>query len=300
MSVRGACLTALALLGAIATCNGLVVPLSPSNPATSLSGITLPRADGVGEASTVDLGQAVASTSGKTLVVLGTHAADFNSVEYIQRVKAYWPRLEAKGVNRCLVVINGESDQCEKLAELLDVPKSIEILADPTGEAGRRFGVSRGFRPDDAGLSPFLKLFVMGIVGGPGAWYTLPAVLIGYFGNPNGKRAWIENALIQGQQAGRWPTVLDVASDGKVVGNKFDDAPVVSSWGVRPFELATLRLQNLIGVQGQNWDALKPTDDRCLTQLGGCTVVEKGEALYSWVDRGLCDVPDFDELVEAI
>jgi len=152
MSVRGACLTALALLGAIATCNGLVVPLSPSNPATSLSGITLPRADGVGEASTVDLGQAVASTSGKTLVVLGTHAADFNSVEYIQRVKAYWPRLEAKGVNRCLVVINGESDQCEKLAELLDVPKSIEILADPTGEAGRRFGVSRGFRPDDAGL----------------------------------------------------------------------------------------------------------------------------------------------------
>jgi hypothetical protein len=50
-------------------------------------------------------------------------------------------------------------------------------------------------------------------------------------------------------------------------------------------QLATLRLQNLIGVQGQNWDALKPTDPRCLTQLGGCTVVgEGGETLFSWVD----------------
>ena len=83
--------------------------------------------------------------------------------------------------------------------------------------------------------------------------------------------------------------------------NKFDDTPLVSSWGVRPFELATLRLQNLIGVQGQNWEELKPVDDRCLTQLGGCSVVGPGgESLFSWVDRGLCDVPDFDELLEQI
>ena len=57
--------------------------------------------------------------------------------------------------------------------------------------------MSRGFRPDDSSLSAFAKLFVMGIVGGPGAWATLPAVLVGYFGSPGGKRRWIEESLKQ-------------------------------------------------------------------------------------------------------
>ena len=41
---------------------------------------------------------------------------------------------------------------------------------------------------------------------------------------------------------------------------------------------------------------------RCLTQLGGCAVVgEGGEPLFSWVDQGLCDVPDFElQLLEAL
>ena len=70
---------------------------------------------------------------------------------------------------------------------------------------------------------------------------------------------------------------------------------------MRPFELATLRLQNLKDVQLAHYDELKPADDRCLTQLGGCAVVGPGGApLYSWVDRGLCDVPDFEALLEAI
>ena len=284
-------------LGAAA---GLVVPLKATRPATTLKGISLLSARD--ESTRVELGTALTETKSKALLILGTHAADFNTVEYAQRLRAFWPQLQSKGVERALMVINGEANQCMKLAELLDLPAGIELLADPTGEAGRRFGCSGGFRPEDTGLSPFAKLFVMGIFGGPGAWYTLPAVLVGYFGNPGGSRAWMEVALKQGQAAGRWPsTVIDVAPDGAILGNKFDDTPLVSGWGVRPFELATLRLQNLIGVQGQHWDALKPADPRCLTQLGGCTVVgQGGEALYSWLDRGLCDVPDFDEMLEAI
>ena len=79
-----------------------------------------------------------------------------------------------------MMVVNGMPPACEKLAQLVDLPEAIELYADPTGEAGRRFGVSRGFRADDTKLSAFAKLFVMGIIGGPGAWATLPAVLIGY------------------------------------------------------------------------------------------------------------------------
>lgn len=267
-------------------------------PATELAGVLLPR---VSDGEQVDLGAALSSTTGKTMLVLGTHAADFNMVEYAQRVRAFWPLLQEKGVTRCLMVVNGEATSCLKLAELLDIPEEIELFSDPTGDAGRSFGVSRGWRPDDTSLNPRLKLTVMGIGFGP-PWMTLPAVLTGYFGNPRGRREWIEASLQQGQLAGRWPNVLHLnPADGSIVGNKFNAVPFFGGWGRRPFELATLRLQNLLNVQLKYWSVLKPVDDRCLTQLGGCTVVGPGgKLLYSWVDQGLCDVPDFNKLLASL
>ena len=278
---------------------GLTVPMSAATPATSLAGTVLAR---VGADEQLDIGDALAATpaGGKTLLMLGTHAGDFNTVEYAQRCRHFLPLLKESGVSRFMLVTNSDAAAASKLCELLDVPSEVELFADPTGEAGRAFGVSRGFRPDDDRFSPFAKLFFAGIGLGP-PWMTLPAVLTGYFGNPSGRREWIETALKQGQLAGRWPSVLELSEDGGILANKFADAPLVGGWGRRPFELATLRLQNLIGVQGQNWDVLKPVDDRCLTQLGGLTVVgEGGDALYSWTDEGLCDVPEFYEILEAI
>merc|ERR1740139_704121 len=220
------------------------------------------------------------------MIVLGTHAGDFNTIEYMQKIRASWKSLREKGIDRCLMVVNGERKQCEMLVKMLDLPPDVEVLADPSGEAGRKFGVSRGFRSEDEKMPPFVKLFFLGIGIGP-PWMTLPAVLPGYFGDPNGRRDWIESSLKQGQLAGRWPAVLSFDSEGMVVANKFDDAPLVGGWGRRPFELATLRLQNLVGLQIKYWRELKPVDDRCLTQLGGCAVVGPGgNALYSWVDRG--------------
>ena len=292
--------TVVALSALIGGSEGLVVPLAATRPSASLSGVSLPR---VSDGEQIDVGAALAATAagGKTMIVLGTHAGDFNMVEYAQRVRFFWQQLRDKGVDRCVMVVNGEASSCQQLAQLVDLPDAVELLADPTGEAGRRFGVSRGFRPDDAALSPNAKLFVVGIGLGP-PWGTLPAVLAGYLGDPNGRREWIEAALLQGQRAGRWPAVLELAADGSVAKNKFDDFPLLgTSWGRRPLELATLRLQNLIGIQIGHWGALKPVDDRCLTQLGGCAVVgPAGEPLYSWVDRGLCDVPDMHELLDAI
>ncbi|KAJ1624070.1 hypothetical protein T492DRAFT_1050035 [Pavlovales sp. CCMP2436] len=283
---------------------GAVLPLT-TKPATSLAGVSLFRASASDLSAKVDLGEALASsTGGKTLLVLGTHAADFNMIEVAQRARAFWPQLQAKGVVRCLMVINSQAGSCLKLAELLDLPAEFELLSDETGEAGRRFGVSRGFRPDDENLSPELKLFVVGIGLGP-PWGTLAAVLPGFWGNPGGKRAWVEAALKQGQQAGRsagpLPPILELGADGLILSNRFDDFPVLGGWGLRPFELATLRLQNLAGIQFQHYDALKPTDNRCLTQLGGCAVVDSGgEPLFLWVDKGLCDVPDFDKLLAVL
>jgi len=273
---------------------GLVVPLTAANPRSALAGVSLPR---VSDGAIVDVGCASCANGGRIMVVLGTYPADFNMIEYGQRLRHHLPELKAKGIGRFLVVVNGQAQSCKKLVDLLDLPAELEVLSDPVGEAGRRFGVSRGWKPDDATLNPYLKLYIMLFGVGPPA--TLPAVVTGYLGNPSGRRAWIESALEQGQRMGRWPdNVLDLSSAS--MQNKFDELPLVGGWGRRPLELATLRLQNL-KMAFDNWEALKPTDDRCLTQLGGCVVVgADGEALYSWIDNGICDVADFDSIIAAL
>ena len=151
----------LLALGA-APCRGLVVPLSAARPAASLAGVELLR---VGDGEKIDVGAALTQTaaSEKTLLILGCHAGDFNTVEYVQRCRAFWPQLQAKGVSRCLIAVNGQASSCVTLGELLGLPDGVELLADPTGEAGRAFGVSRGWRPDDARVPPALKLFVVGV-----------------------------------------------------------------------------------------------------------------------------------------
>lgn len=37
----------------------------------------------------------------------------------------------------------------------------VEIMIDPSGAAGRSFGVGKGWRPEDEEMSPYLKLFVI-------------------------------------------------------------------------------------------------------------------------------------------
>ena len=198
------------------------------------------------------------------MLILGTYPADFNMIEYAQRVRHYLPELKEKGVQKFIMVVNGEAAAANKLASLLELPEEVELVTDPAGEAGRKFGASRGWRPDDAGLNPYLKLYLM--LFGLGPPNTLPAVITGYIGNPSGRRAWIESALEQGQKAGRWPdTVLDLNGPGGKPQNKFDDLPLVGGWGRRPLELATLRLQNL-KMAFDHWSELKPTDERCLTR----------------------------------
>jgi hypothetical protein len=142
------------------------------------------------------------SSSKKTMLVLGTYAADFNAIEYAQRLRYYMPDLQKRGVTkigRCLLffrlcipvdtpipivltlhimrlltmfaviglVLNCESESAKKLADLVDLPcdvstgYGVDLMVDPMGSAGKAFGVSQGWRPDDTEMSPFVKLFGM-------------------------------------------------------------------------------------------------------------------------------------------
>ena len=216
-----------------------------------------------------------------------------------------------------------------------------ELLCDPMGEAGQKFGVGQGWRPEDAEMSPYLKLF--GMLWGLGAWATLPAVigvsefyrdiclsvfpfashanlygdgarLQGYIGNPFKGQPWIEEALAQGQLAGRWPNnALELNAGASMAApastwvkqNKFAELPVVGAWPRRPLELATLRLQNMLGISMKDWDALKPTDEALaagvLTQLGGCICVGAGSrTIFEWKDPGICAVANFEDILDAL
>lgn len=135
---------------------------------------------------------------------------------------------------------------------------------------------------------------------------TLPAVIGGYIGNPFVPQPWIEDAFAVGIKKGRWPdNALELDKDGNVTYNKFKDLPYVGTWERRPLELATLRLQSMLGISIANWKAMAPDqqalDAGVLTQLGACLVVDaKGNALFEWKDPGICAVANFEDILKKL
>jgi hypothetical protein len=220
------------------TTTALIQPtLSP------FSSLTLPSLDSTPISSSTYL-------SPNTLTIFGTYASDFNTVEYLQRLSHYKPALSALGVENFYVILNADIPAARRITSLIPMPEGVTVLSDPSGNAGLTFGVSRGWRPDDSRLSPYFKLFMM--LFGLGCWATLPAVIGGYLGNPFRKQGWIKGALEYNTEQGYFPT--NAIKDGE---NMFDDLPVVGGWGRRPLELATLRLQNMVGISIPNWKEVR-------------------------------------------
>ena len=255
----------------------------------------------------VDLGEYLTSDiERRSLFVFGTYAADFNSIEYAQRLRYYLPRLkEEHGVTQFGFLLNCRPDAAIALMEQVDLATDeIDLFVDNEGEAARRWGVERGWLPENKDINPFAKLF--GMLWGLGAWATLPAVIGGYLGNPLVPQPWIEDAMAVGQRKGRWPdNALDIAADGAIK-NKFSELPLVGDWPRRPLELATLRLQSMLGISLANWKDLAPDkealDCGVLTQLGGCMVIESstGETLFKWRDPGICAVANFEDIMSDL
>ena len=85
-----------------------------------LSGISLPRASDA--SATVDLG---ALSGAKTLVVFGTYPADFNMIEYAQKLRHYQDALRAKGIERFVCIANGKPASCTSLADIVGLPDDV-------------------------------------------------------------------------------------------------------------------------------------------------------------------------------
>ena len=65
----------------------------------------------------VDLGDFLSSGQSKTMLILGTYAADFNAIEYAQRLRYYLPKLQQAGVTKFGFVLNCRQDRCHGIMQ---------------------------------------------------------------------------------------------------------------------------------------------------------------------------------------
>ena len=119
-------------------CNNYCNGFSP------LVGKTVIRVNGNVDRETTDLGKYISTLSGDTLLICGTYAADFNTIEYCQKAKYYQNQLSEKNVKNILLLVNARPESIEALKNILSLPDDIVLLSDSTGDIARSFGVSRG------------------------------------------------------------------------------------------------------------------------------------------------------------
>jgi len=214
-----------------------------------------------------------------------THFAGLNAWEYAQKLISCREALEAVGAE--VVVIGIGTDAAARLfADQLDFP-SEQLFADPTGACARSLGFSQG--PfTNLNISPFAKLLAMlGGIGSPG---TLEAIVQGFLGDKDAEAEWVAQALAQGAAKGRFPADLPASTFSPV-----------GTTGLRPFELATLRLQNVVQGIIANWGSLAPADPQLTLQQGGTVVVNpRGEVIYRYADEGILVYTPVEEMIASI
>lgn len=221
----------------------------------------------------------------RIVLALLTHFDDFNAWEYAQRLKDELLALERAGASRVVVGIGG-GNQASKFAELLELPASMNIFADPSGAAAVALGCSRGFG-EGVPLNGYLKLLPMLL--GNGSPGTIEAVLRGYRGDASSPHDWVDAALAQGTAQQRFPS-----------GYRAMDWNYLGEQGLRPLELATLRLQNMVDVTIANWSELAPADDQLLVQQGGTVVFDTRRPVYVYKDAGILTYTPIDGILRAL
>ena len=186
----------------------------------------------------------------RRLVVLLSQLGDFDSLEYAQALAAALPRLEAAGIALLAIGI-GDGPGAERFCAFTGIPRErLQVEAEP--ELHRQLGLYAGLQTPGG---PWPGRLRMGAgIGSPG---TLAEVLRGYSGDrraPARLESPLFNTLGQGYQ--------------------------------RPFELATVRLRNMVEVLGK-WRTYVPSDAH-ITQRGGTFLLDADDTvLYSHRDRGI-------------
>jgi hypothetical protein len=189
--------------------------------------------------------------SGRRLVLLLPQLGDFDSLEYAQALVPALPRLAAAGI-QILAIGIGDKAGADRFCRYTGFPRD-RLLVDAEPRLHRALGLYAGLQIP-GGPWPGLLLMCAGI-GSPG---TLAEVLRGYGGDRSA------------------PQRLETPLFALAGGRGFQ----------RPFELATVRLRNMLEVLGA-WGTYVP-NDAFITQRGGTYLLEGDDSLlYSYQDRGI-------------
>ena len=187
----------------------------------------------------------------RRLVVLLSQLGDFDSLEYAQALAAALPQLQEAGIALLAIGI-GDDAGADRFCGFTGLPREL-LEVESTPQLHRALGLSEGLKAP-GGPWPSLLLMCAG-VGSPG---TLAEVFRGYTGDRSA------------------PQRLASPLFNLAGGEGFQ----------RPFELATVRLRNMVEVLS-HWRTYVPRDDY-LTQRGGTFLLEcDGSLLYSYRDPGL-------------
>ncbi|MFM7465764.1 MAG: peroxiredoxin-like family protein [Cyanobium sp.] len=199
-----------------------------------------------------NLAQVPGMESGRRrLVVLLSQLGDFDSLEYAQALSASLPQLQEAGIALLAIGI-GDAAGADRFCDFTGLPREL-LQVEATPRLHQALGLSEGLQAL-GGPWPSLLLMCAG-VGSPG---TLAEVLRGYTGDRSA------------------PQRLDSPLFALAGGEGFQ----------RPFELATVRLRNMVEVLS-HWRTYVPRND-FLTQRGGTFLLERDDSLlYSYRDQGL-------------
>jgi len=244
---------------------------------------------------------------GRPPVVLSclSHFGDFNAWELTQQ---YVTALQEGGQladSDCQIILVGigsvkSARQFAQDLELGRFSHRLTLVADPTGQVSDTLGCYRGWlavdpihrqRYPQTDMNPLFKL--LGMIFGMGSPGTIEEVLYGYTGDVTSKkgvdgRNWVVQSLLQGSNKGRFPSLTAQA---------FENTPIQSS--LRPFELATLRLQTGLHIV-KNWRKLGAEGD-LVTRMGGTFVLDSTLGCkWSYFDQGILTYADIDRICEVL
>ena len=201
----------------------------------------------------------------KTLLVFLGSFADFDSFEYSQQLSRQLNRLAKNSVDLILIGIGSEKSK-EYFCRFnkIDIKN---VVALRNADLHKKLNLNSGFVSP---LPAMINLLIM--CAGINSRGTISEVLRGYFGDKDAKSLFA------------FDEDINIGPFTLLKGNMFDIFS--KKQNLRPFELATRRLINMIEILS-NWNTYVP-DSAFLTQRGATILLnEKDEVVYEFISESL-------------
>ena len=198
-----------------------------------------------------------------TLIILFGLLGDFDSIEYAINLKRYLDSNSDKDLSIFAIAIGNEAGK-EKFCEFTGFPKeNLEVTSD--NKIHTDLMISKGI---DIGLGGWVNMFLM--LAGVNSLKTIREVIRGYTGDKNARQIFSEQDRVE--------LFKYLTFSGKSFNKAFGDGYL------RPFELATFRLNNMIEII-QNWKVYI-LNEKFLPQRGATFIMDnKNHIIFQYFSK---------------